>query len=178
VQALTDAINFKPEDSLFLAQSHFGRLQKTVINLSDLNTHNLNEHDASNTREDFPGDTLHVSKARVDALLKDSSKNYIDAASLAKTRDRVEAILPVPANLQVQADGETAFILQIMSTVQVAEDFTPEQVRALQAPKDRVELWLKNEQLPVQFGWKAPAKPFTLAAGGLITNEIVAAEAS
>jgi hypothetical protein len=178
VQALTDAINFKPEDSLVLAQSHFNRLQKTVINLSDLNTHNLNEHDASNTREDFPGDTLHVSKGRVDALLKDSTKDYIDVVSLAKTRDRVEAILPVPANLQGQADGETAFILQIMTPVQAAENFTPEQVRALQAPKDRVEFWLKNEQLPVKFGWKAHAKPDTLAAGALIANEIVASEAS
>lgn len=120
-----------------------------------------------------------MNKDRVDAMLDDSTTDYLDVVSLARTRSRVEALAPpLTAAFKAQADGETAFILQIMNDGPALANGTSEDWRKLQAPKDRVEMWMKNEQLPAELGWKAPVDQFRFTVVGPIGNEIAAAQTS
>jgi hypothetical protein len=97
---------------------------------------------------------------------------------LAKSRNRVEALSPpLTDNFKRQSLGEAALILQIISKDPIPLTATAEDYRQIQAPKDRVSLWLSKEILPVELGWKVPSHPFLNFTLFAIANEIEAAQA-
>lgn len=156
---------------------------RETINLEDLGTPNVTEHRASLTRDDFPGgDNLHVDLARLQALLADSDTDYLDVASLAKSRLRVETLAGPPAlsaTQQTQALGEAALLLLAMAdgpVPQAPNTTTSGVYDGLRAPKDRVEAWFKTEELPVAQGWQAPARELSLTDVRGVSAAVAAAE--
>lgn len=143
-----------------------------------MTAHGITEHSASLTRDDFPGDNLHVNIGQLNALLADTPDTYLSVASLARSRNRVEALSPpLTAAFKAQSLGEAALIIMIMSQDPVPATGTDEDYGRLRAPKDRVSLWLSNERLPVEAGWGAPSHPFLASTLGLIGNAIAVAQA-
>ncbi|KAK7749979.1 hypothetical protein SLS62_008088 [Diatrype stigma] len=141
-----------------------------TINLEDLGTPNVTEHRASLTRDDYPGgDNLHVDLSRLQALLADSDADYLDVASLAKSRVRVETLSGAPAlttTQETQAIGEAALLLLGMADGPVPAAPNTTTVAGvydeLRAPKDRVEAWFKTEKLPVAQGWQMSERALSL----------------
>lgn len=143
-----------------------------------MNVHSITEHDASLTRDDFPGDSLHVNIGQLNALLADTPDSYLSVASLARSRNRAEALSPpLTAAFKAQSLGEAALVPMIMSQDPIPSTGTAEDYGRLRAPKDRVSLWLSNERLPVEAGWNAPSHPFLTSTLGLIGDAIAVAQA-
>lgn len=175
--ALKQGINFNQADGEGAAQGFYSRLNNaTVIDLEDLNAHNITEHDASLTREDFRGsaggDSLHVNYIRLAKLIADAGFDKdLTPTSLAKSRIRVEEIKAIGPDFAAQVLGEAGFLLQTMSA-----DPLPQGVDAdyskVKAPKARVAAWMALEKLPFEFGWHKPKKEFTTAQTGGMAGEI------
>jgi hypothetical protein len=134
-----------------------------TIDLEQLNNRTSGlERPASLARADDSNDVV---PARVLAVLADSDdKTYITAASLGRSRHRVELASPLTPAQQSPAQGEAGFILALMldGTVPAAGtegvDYTK-----LKAFKDRVQEWLTFERLPVEIGWRPSEREVSLA---------------
>lgn len=174
--ALKEGINFNAKDGEGAAQMFYTLLNATHIDLEDLNAHNLTEHDASLSREDFDpvhgGDSLHVNHGRVLKLIADAGfdKN-LSPASLAKSRVRVEKIQAIPERFANQVLGEAGFLLQTMSADELPQGVDADYSK-VRAPKARVAAWLSLEKLPFEFGWRKPKKEFTTAQTGGLAGAI------
>lgn len=178
VQNIADAVsaglNFAPSFGSALGAQAFALLGLETIDLEDLNAHNVTEHRASLTRDDYraPGDdSIHVDLGRLRALLADSSTDYLDVASLGRSRVRVEALSGPPAlagTPLTQSLGEAALLLLAMADgpVPAAPNSSANASGVyddLQAPKDRVAAWFAEEKLPIVLGWQAPSRELGLA---------------
>lgn len=178
VQNIADAVsaglNFAPSFGSALGAQAFALLGLETIDLEDLNAHNVTEHRASLTRDDYraPGDdSIHVDLGRLRALLADSSTDYLDVASLGRSRVRVEALSGPPAlagTPLTQSLGEAALLLLAMADgpVPAAPSSSANASGVyddLQAPKDRVAAWFAEEKLPTVLGWQTPSRELGLA---------------
>lgn len=153
-EAINTALGWDSQVGIIPANGAFAALgATTTIDLEDLNNRTVGlERPASLARADDSNDVV---PARVLAVLADSDDpKYITAASLGRSRHRVELTSPLTPAQQSPAQGEAGFVLALMldGTVPAANasvDYTQ-----LKAFKDRVQEWLTFERLPVELGWK------------------------
>lgn len=129
------------------------------FDLEDLNKPGILQHISSLTRKDVtPTESnIAVDGERVSALLDDSTAEYINAASLAKSRLRVEALskpLKLSTKEQLFAYVEASLVLMMMKEGEVPSAFSFPSAKTWTAPKDRVRAWLMEERLPEELGWK------------------------
>ncbi|KAI0475882.1 putative chloroperoxidase [Xylariaceae sp. FL0804] len=159
--AILEALNWSTDFGTGPADAAFAGLGNvTAIDLDQLDAMPAGQHDASLTRLDTAeGNSLVLNEPRLDALLADSpaSSAFLDVASLARSRDRVEALSPaLEATPETIAHGEASLLLTLMLATPVppaADNVTAAEVARLGAPKDRVAAWLREERLPVAQGW-------------------------
>ncbi|RYO92261.1 hypothetical protein DL766_001752 [Monosporascus sp. MC13-8B] len=169
--ALHEGLNLHVSFGAGLAAQAFQLLGADRIDLVDLNTPEVTEHQASLTRNDHSsGDSLRLDPGRLEALLADSDTDYLDVASMARSRVRVEELSgrpPLSALVETQAAGEVGLLLLAMSDGPISEGAGVVDLAAaygdLRAPKDRVAAWLTKEELPVAQGWRPAAREMTLA---------------
>jgi hypothetical protein len=182
--AIHDAINFDISFGLGQANLQLSIIGKQVVDLEDLNAHELVEHRASLTRDDASsGDSIHLDPSRLTALLADSDTTYLDISSLAKSRVRVEALSgapPLPANQVQQAAGEVGLIMLAMADgeIPVPPSSGTLDYSNVRAPKDRLNAWLTDERLPVEFGWKPAPRQYLLTDLSGLTQAVLAARSA
>lgn len=113
--AIHDALAFDTSFGETQANAQLGAINKPVIDLEDLNAHEIIEHRASISRKDAPEDTIHVDLSRLPPFLADANNGFHDVSSLIKTRNRVETLSPplTPAFAQ-QSAGEAGLLLMAM----------------------------------------------------------------
>lgn len=175
-KAIHDALNFDITAGEDQANLQLGALGVQVVDLEDLNAHDIVEHRASLTRNDASsGDSIHIDLPRLQAMLADSTTDCIDISSLAKSRVRVEALSPpITAGQVQQSAGEGGLLLLAMSTVEVPVNSTDFNFTKITTPKDRVREWMTFERLPVKFGWKPAPRQYKFADVGGLTGAILA----
>jgi hypothetical protein len=138
------------------------------FDLSDVNIHGSDEHDASLGRYDIKvGDNIHVSPVRVADALRDTrpvEALYIDTASLARTRIRVEAESkevgspPLTPFIPVAGAAEAGFILMVIGTPGPSGEPADRPAR-----KDKVWTWMTEERFPFELGWSRSETLLTMA---------------
>lgn len=118
--------------------------------------------------------------ARVAAVLADSADPvYLTAASLGRSRRRVEAASPLTPAQQSPAQGEAGFVLALMlDGVVPAAGTAGADYTALRAFKDRAAEWLTFERLPVDLGWRPSPREVTFADLAPINAAIKQAQAA
>lgn len=134
---------------------------KDTFDLADLNTPGILQHIASLTRDDVTPSTLKSSPVvpgRVAALINDARDDeFLTIWSMARTRRRVEA-LSRPAKLTwkelVLAYIECSLVLMMMSADTVPSAYRLPKPEMWKARKDMVKVWLTEERLPDELGWK------------------------
>lgn len=173
-KAIHDALNFDITAGEDQANLQLQALGRTVVDLEDLNAHEIVEHRASLTRNDASsGDSIHIDLSRLRAMLADSTTDYINVNSLAKSRVRVEALSsPLTTGQVQQSAGEGGLLLMAMSTVEIPTNGSTDFSNII-APKDRVNAWFTNERLPVEFGWKPAPRQYKFADVGGLTGAIL-----
>lgn len=167
--AIHDALNFDSSFGETQANIQFQIIGKQIVDLEDLNAHELVEHRASLTRDDASsGDSLHLDPTRLKTFLADSDTKYVDVSSLIKSRIRVEALSGPPALPDAQAlqsAGEAGLLLLAMADGELPA--TPANgtadYSAYRAPKDRLNAWFTKERLPVEFGWKPAPRQYVFS---------------
>ncbi|KAI0154218.1 Cloroperoxidase [Xylariaceae sp. FL1272] len=180
-QMIGDAIlastNWSTDFGTVAGAAALGRLNATSISLGQLNSTAGGEHPASLTRNDASsGDSLTLSSTRLNAFLADSTSNYITIASIAKTRNRIEAAEnpQISAGDQGVSQAEAALLMLLMrDTYSEIDDLSK-----MRAPKDRVKAWLVDEKFPTAQGWKPADVVVQQAALGPVIGGIAAAQAS
>lgn len=157
--AVVEALNTVPSYGTLPADAFVKGWGKDYFDLEDLNTAGILQHIASLSREDVTAadQNIKVNSDRVSALLADSPSDHLDAKSIAKSRLRVEA-LSKPNTLrmkeQLLAYVESGLVLMMMKEETVPSAFTFPSPKVWTAPKDRVLVWLREERLPSELGWK------------------------
>ncbi|KAI1337158.1 Cloroperoxidase [Xylariaceae sp. FL0016] len=155
--AVLAATHWSSDFGTIPATNAFAGLNKTVIDLEDLDTPAGTEHPASLTRLDSPADSNDLNMWRLNALLGDSKTSYLNVASLAKSRNRVDGLSPaLTAAQESTSQAEAALLLTLMMDggVPAAADATEAFIAGSKAPKNRVRAWLKDERFPIAEGWK------------------------
>lgn len=147
------------------------------VDLEGLNKPNVTEHHASLTRLDASeGDSLHLNPALFEALLADSDNDYLNIASLGRSRARVEArspLGPLKGNMNNQANLEAAAILTTFPDV---SDWASENYASLRSSKNLLRVFFTEERLPTELGWETPVHKLTLQDLGPFSAAIEAAK--
>jgi hypothetical protein len=115
--AIHDALAFDTSFGVAQANLQLQKLNKQIVDLENLNAHEVVEHRASISRKDAPADTIHVDPSRLPPFLADADNGYHDVSSLIKTRNRVEALSGVPpltVAFAQQSAGEAGLLLLAM----------------------------------------------------------------
>ncbi|KAH6604061.1 hypothetical protein Trco_007507 [Trichoderma cornu-damae] len=158
--AVDEALNINRVFGVQPANYFLRATNKSTIDLVELNHPGILQHIASLTRDDVTSpDSVDVTASpdRIRHLLQDSSTDCITAASLARSRLRVEA-LSAPEELslkdQLLAYTEASLLLVVMNEEHVPSGWSFPPASTYCAPKKRVETWLTEERLPEELGWK------------------------
>ncbi|KAJ6562660.1 Cloroperoxidase [Mycena capillaripes] len=153
MQAAIDGFNVGPDAILQAAK--FGLLSGddfTTMNLDPLKLHNLIEHDASVSRSDFGvGDNLHFNEMIFSTLANSNpGVDYYNATSAGQVQhDRLAISLATNPNITntpkefLLRGRESALYLSIMGDPLTGV-----------APKKFVNIFFREERLPIQEGWK------------------------
>ncbi|KAJ7246044.1 Chloroperoxidase, partial [Mycena rebaudengoi] len=155
---------FNMEEDTILIPAKIGLLSgpdPTTLNLDALKLHNLIESDASLSREDFAlGDNLHFNETIFRTLANSNpTVDYYNITSAGQVQhERLAVSLATNPNItntpkEIQArSGASAFYLSVMG----------DPVTGV-APKKFVNIFFKEERLPIAEGWKKPTTRITLA---------------
>ncbi|KAM3428178.1 hypothetical protein MY4824_008971 [Beauveria thailandica] len=182
-KALADGVNFDPSFGTLAARGFAIAVGRDTLDLEDLNTPGIIQHIASLTRNDVTPTEANIAQVpgRISALLDDSPTDYLDATSLAKSRVRVEALSApqrIPPQHEVLALGEAALLLLMMKDDQAPSTFGIPSLQPVKAPKDRVNVWLTQERLPEEFGWKRSERTLSALDLAPIVASITAQKAT
>ncbi|KAJ6497370.1 Cloroperoxidase [Mycena sanguinolenta] len=175
LQAAIDAFNVAPDAILQAAK--VGLLSgdaPTTMDLDALKLHNLVEHDASISRNDLAvtGDNLHFNETIFTNLANaNPGVDYYNASSAAHVQDERLAIskrtnpnvtdTPKEVDLRTR---ESALYLTVMSN-------STDAITGV-APKQFVQIFFREERLPIAEGWKRSNIPITADSLNPIENEI------
>ncbi|KHN96148.1 Chloroperoxidase [Metarhizium album ARSEF 1941] len=157
--AVVQALNTAPAYGTRPASVFVKGWGKDSFDLENLNTPGILQHISSLSRKDItPTEkNIAVHPPRVAALLDDSLTDYVDVVSIAKSRLRVEA-LSEPKRLSTREELlayiEASLLLMIMKEGEVPSVFSFPAAESWKAPKERVRVWLTEERLPEELGWK------------------------
>ncbi|KAI9152307.1 Chloroperoxidase [Paramyrothecium foliicola] len=174
--AIFAAANWSRNFGLVPAMSAFAALgDVSVIDLEDLINRPLGlERPASLARGD---DSNTVLPERVKTVMDDSADpKYITAQSLGHSRARLEASSPLTPAQQSPARGEAAFVLMLMVDGEVPAAADGADYTEMKAFKDRSNVFLAEERLPVELGWKPSQRLVELADISPISAAIAAAQ--
>ncbi len=161
------ATNIDPDFILGFTQSSFTKLGVPLdgtIDLVDLDSHDVTEHDASITRLDaIQGETLTVQRAMVGDLLNDAPDDigYLNTTSLGRTRARRESESqavgspPLSDDFENLALGEAGLVLLLLGT---GDASNPDGMQAL---KRDVREWFDVERF--SRGWEKSPTVLTVA---------------
>jgi hypothetical protein len=183
-QALSEVYNVDASFATSLATDALSSVPHTAANaldLSDLNKHDVIEHDASLTRNDaIQGDNHSVQPALVQALLADAagtgSDGVLTITSLSKTRARREQEsrkVGSPAlsmKMSALAYGESALLLQVLGHLGKAAG------AEYAVPKAAAQRWLLDEQLPE--GWVKPPQVISGTSTTTLAGKVLVAKAA
>ncbi|KAJ6531461.1 Cloroperoxidase [Mycena vulgaris] len=159
-----------------VAPAKFGLLSgsaPTTLDLDALKLHNLLEHDASLSRNDFGvGDNLHFNETVFTTLANATpGVDYYNATSAAKVMDaRLANSIAINPNVTNTSKefalriGESSLYLSVMGS-----PFTGV------APKKFVQIFFREKRLPVAEGWKRPETMITPGTLSAIQKIIVEA---
>lgn len=146
---------FTTGGNLVIQPDLFSGIFTQTVNLEDLGKHNAIEHDGSLTRKDeSQGDSLRLDPALLQAMLDDSSTDFLDFNTLGRSRARLEkdmaarGLPPLDGKADFIAYGEAALILQTFGQ------------HTGQAPKEAVKQFFSEERLPD--GYQKPADLITI----------------
>ncbi|KAI1171962.1 putative chloroperoxidase [Nemania sp. FL0916] len=179
--AIFQSTNWHQDFGLFPANAALGNLNKTAIDLSDLNSTAGGEHPASLTRKDaITGDSNTIDTVRVAQLFADSRSNFLTVDSVAKTRNRLDSTSnpPLTTSELGVAQGEAALMLLLMRDTYVSLETSEEDISKLRSPKDRTRVWLLEERFPTAQGWKPAEELVEIADLGPVTTAIVDSQAA
>ncbi|KAJ7189035.1 Cloroperoxidase [Mycena filopes] len=167
LKASIDGFNIGPDAILQAAK--FGLLSgdaPTTLDLDALKLHNLIEHDASLSRQDFAlGDNLHFNESIFSTLLNaNPGVDYYNATSAGQVQhDRLAISVATNPNVTNTAKEfllrtrESSFYLTLLGNSTGV------------APKKFVQIFFREERLPIAEGWKRPRT--TITADSLETIE-------
>ncbi|KAJ6492201.1 Cloroperoxidase, partial [Mycena sanguinolenta] len=153
LQAALDGFNVGPDAIIQAAK--FGLLSgdaPTTLNLDALQLHNLIEHDASISRQDFAlGDNLHFNETIFSTLANaNPGVDYYNATSAAQVQyDRLAISLATNPNITntpkefLLRARESALYLSIMGNPLTGV-----------APKKFVQIFFREERMPIEEGWR------------------------
>lgn len=157
--AVVEALNTVPEYGTVPANMFIKGWGSDRFDLADLNTPGILQHIGSLSRDDVTDSQPNINAVpgRIDALLDDSpGSDHVDAASIAKSRLRVEA-LSKPKKLsghdQLLAYVESSLVLMMMRDGAVPSALRFPSSKTWTAPKERVRVWLSEDRLPEELGW-------------------------
>ncbi|KAI1494533.1 Chloroperoxidase [Biscogniauxia mediterranea] len=195
--AIFASTNWSPDFGTVPGQGAFGGIgNPPTIDLEQLDDPAATEHPASLTRDDASpsSSSLTLDPARLQALLDDSPRSaYITTASLARSRNRVEAITRRAAAAGSSggngdgeltdaqrsiALGEASLLLLLMLDGDVPDAGADKAVdyAALRADKEMVRTWLREERFPVELGWAPSGRVVQLADVAPLSDAIAEAQ--
>ncbi|KAJ7916323.1 Cloroperoxidase [Mycena leptocephala] len=173
LKAASDGFNFKA-DALMVTVAKFGlqaSSDPTTLNLDDLRLHNLIEHDASLSRQDFAvGDNLHFNETIFTTLANSNpGVNYYNTTSagqvmharLADSLANTPNVTNSPKSLGIRGT-ESAFYLSAMG----------DPVTGV-APKKFVNIFFREERMPFAEGWKRSKTQTTVETVGKLSSIIL-----
>ncbi|KAM0260080.1 hypothetical protein ACHAQJ_003005 [Trichoderma viride] len=157
--AISEALNVNRMFGVRPANYFMRAVNKSSIDLVELNRPGILQHIGSLTRDDVPSlDSVDVaaSQGRIRHLLQDSSTDCITVSSLAQTRLHVEALSSQEMSLKdtLLAYLEASLLLMVMNEEPPPPVWSFPTASRYCAPKQRVEVWLTEERLPDELGWK------------------------
>ncbi|KAH6616892.1 Chloroperoxidase [Boeremia exigua] len=176
-EAIHTALGWSPQFGTVPANNAFKVLNITdSIELKQLDNRASGlERTSSLARAD---DSNAVVPARVLAVLADSDdEKYISAASLGRSRHRLELGNPLTPALQSAALIEASMTLAFNLDGPVPAAGSGADYTQLRAFKDRVQEWLTFERLPVELGWRPSVREVSTADLGPIIALISQAQA-
>ncbi|KAJ8081088.1 hypothetical protein PM082_017929 [Marasmius tenuissimus] len=143
-----------------------------TMSLHDITLHGNIEHDASLSREDFAlGDHISFNEEIFSTLLNSNpgsdiynttSAGLVMKARLADSISRNPNLTNTDAQLRVRS-GESGFYLSVMGDPITGE-----------APKKFVQVFFREERLPIEEGWKRPATSINLDTVKALAEKIAA----
>ncbi|KAJ7853598.1 Chloroperoxidase [Mycena leptocephala] len=143
-----------------------------TLNLDALALHNLIEFDASLSRSDFAvGDNLHFNETIFSTLANSNpGVDYYNVTSASEVqRARLADSLAINPNITntlkelLFRTGTSALYLSVMGDPLTGV-----------APKKFVQIFFREERMPIAEGWKRSTTPITAATMGAISNIIIA----
>ncbi|KAJ7861377.1 Cloroperoxidase [Mycena olivaceomarginata] len=172
LKAAIDGFNVGPDAILQAAK--FGLLSgddPTTLNLDALKLHNLIEHDASVSRSDFAlGDNLHFNETIFSTLANaNPGVDYYNATSAGRVQhDRLAISLATNPNITntpkefLLRAREAGLYLSVMGNPLTGV-----------APKKFVQIFFREERLPIAEGWKRPTTTITAETLDPIENIVI-----
>ncbi|KAL0580996.1 hypothetical protein V5O48_000990 [Marasmius crinis-equi] len=168
---------YNMQSDILIGASKVGLLtsrEAQTMSLEDIALHGNIEHDASLSRGDwFFGDNLHFNETIFTTLANanpgsdvynTTSAGQVMHARLADSLERNPNITNTDLQLQIRS-VESAFYLSVMGDVIRGE-----------APKKFVQVFFREERLPIEEGWKRSSVPITVDTLVVVADKI--AEAS
>ncbi|KIW02646.1 uncharacterized protein PV09_06085 [Verruconis gallopava] len=156
--------------NLLIQNNTLDGVLKTTVDLSDYDKHDAIEHDGSLTRMDFSqGDDHTFQPEMLKQLLNDSTSDFLDFDSLAKSRVRREKDMASRGNPPL--DGKGIFIAYGEAAL-LLETFGK---GTNKAPKADIETFFSEERLPD--GYEVPKQLITIPSTVALSGEIQAAAA-
>ncbi|KAK1233475.1 hypothetical protein PQX77_003371 [Marasmius sp. AFHP31] len=144
-----------------------------TMSLHDIALHGNIEHDASLSREDFAlGDQISFNETIFSTLLNSNpgsdvynttSAGQVMKARLADSISRNPNVTNTNFQLTVRS-GESGFYLSVMGDPITGE-----------APKKFVQVFFREERLPIEEGWKRSTTPINLDTVGALAEKIAKA---
>ncbi|KAJ7576615.1 Cloroperoxidase [Mycena floridula] len=174
IQAATDGFNIQHDVLIFAAK--LGLMTSGALDtftLDDIKLHNTIEHDASVSRGDFAlGDNVHFNETIFQALANSNPGvdfyNATSAGQVMKQRlEESQATNPQLINTSKEfgiRSGESALYLSVMGNPMTGV-----------APKNFVNIFFREERMPVEEGWTRPNVSITGSTLGSIIAVIAPA---
>ncbi|KAJ7576729.1 Cloroperoxidase [Mycena floridula] len=173
IDAALKVYNFAPE--VIIPALHIGFLASAdadTFTLQDITLHNTIEHDASLSRSDFAlGDNVHFNETIFQTLAKSNpGVDYYNGTSAGQVmRERLQE--DIHANPNITNTEKEFFIRTVESGFYLNAMGDP---KTGVAPKKFVQIFFREERLPIEEGWRRPSTPMTFASFAPIQAEIQA----
>ncbi|KAF9265234.1 Cloroperoxidase [Marasmius fiardii PR-910] len=147
--------------------------QPTTLSLNDLKAHGVLEHDASLSRQDFAlGDNVHFNETLFSTLTNSNPGYDVYNITSAGQVQRARLADSVQNNPNITNTDTTLFIRSAESAFYLSAMGDP--IKGV-APKNFVQIFFREERMPIEEGWKRSSTPVTADTLVPLINQITAA---
>uniref|UniRef100_A0A0W0GAB7 Putative Cloroperoxidase n=1 Tax=Moniliophthora roreri TaxID=221103 RepID=A0A0W0GAB7_MONRR len=171
LQAAFDGYHIEP--SALILPAKVGLITSSepeTLTLDDLKRHGVIEHDASISREDFAlGDNLHFNEAVFETMANANPGSDVYNITSAARVLQVRLADSLARNPNV-TNSETEFTNRILEGATYLSVMGDASTGV--APKNFVQIFFREERLPIEEGWKRSSSPITLASLFQLANLI------